>query len=103
MLPKRKRVTKEVFQGIMKTGRTTSSPLFVFRYISSSTPQYAFVAPKSIAKNAISRNKLRRQGYNTLRLYKLKPYAGIFFYKKGAQNSTPQEIKESISTILSKI
>jgi len=103
MLPKRKRVTKEIFQDIIKTGRTLSSPLFVFRYIPNSTPRYAFVAPKSVAKQAIIRNKLRRQGYNILRKYKLKPYLGAFFYKKGSQNATIDDINKDINSILNKI
>lgn len=101
MLPKKKRVTKEQFLIIMKKGGTLSTPLS--RYIAQNTPQYAFVAPKSVAKTAVERNRLRRQGYNSLRGFILKPYAGIFFYKKEAKNATSLEVKEDISKILSKL
>ncbi len=87
----------------MKKGGTLSTPLFVFRYIAQNTPQYAFVAPKSVAKTAVERNRLRRQGYNSLRGFILKPYAGIFFYKKEAKNATSLEVKEDIYKILSKL
>jgi ribonuclease P protein component len=103
MFSKKKRVTKELFQIIMKKGATLQAPLFVFRYIPSDEPHYAFVAPKSVAKNAVDRNKLRRQGYASLKSYPLKQCSGIFFYKKQAKGSPYQEIKESVGCIVDKI
>jgi ribonuclease P protein component len=103
MSSKNKRVTKELFQTIMKKGGMLSSPLFVFRYIPQKPLSYAVVAPKSVAKKAITRNKLKRQGYSALRAYPLPPLSGIFFYKKGAKNATFIEIKENVKVILDKI
>jgi ribonuclease P protein component len=103
MLSKNKRVTKELFQTIMTKGGMLSGPLFVFRYMPSKYPSYAVVAPKSVAKKAVSRNKLRRQGYSALRNHKLPLLSGIFFYKKGAQNASFSDIKENIKTIIDKI
>ena len=102
MLPKKKRVTKEIFQTIMEKGNIVSGSFFVFRYIKQDTPQYAFVAPKKVAKTAVRRNSLRRAGYNILRLYDLKFNAGIFFYKKEALVSNSIEIKKDIDFILKK-
>ena len=102
MLPKKKRVTKEIFQTIMEKGNIVSGSFFVFRYIKQDVPQYAFVAPKKVAKTAVRRNSLRRSGYNILRLYNLKSNAGIFFYKKEALNSDNIEIKKDIDFILKK-
>jgi ribonuclease P protein component len=103
MLSKKKRVTKDLFQAIMKSGKVIQSPFFIFRYIKQNPPNYAFVAPKSIAKTATERNKLRRRGYNSLSLMVKIPLAGIFFYKKEAKNATFKEIKEDIGDLLSKI
>jgi RNase P protein component len=103
MLSKNKRVTKELFQKIMNTGGSLSSPFFVFRYLYGDRPQYAFVAPKSVAKRAVDRNKLRRIGYNTLNSYTLKNFLGIFFYKKQGKNASTQEIKEDIVSILKRL
>ena len=103
MLSKKKRITKELFQKIMKNGGTLSGSLFTFRYMTSFTPQYAFVAPKAIVKKAPPRNKLRRQGYAALRSFPLKPCAGIFFYKKESKNATFAEIKADIAKIIQKI
>lgn len=102
MLPKKKRVTKELFHSIMKNGKTLSSPLFVFRYIPQGNPQFAFVAPKSVAKQANKRNTLRKQGYSTLRTYPISKNAGIFFYKKGSQGAPFSQIKQEIKEILQK-
>jgi ribonuclease P protein component len=103
MLPKKKRVTKEQFLTIMKQGGTLSVPLFMFRYIPQKTPQYAFVAPKTIAKSAVDRNRMRRQGYNALIGQTLKPCVGIFFYKKEAQKASPKDIKDNVAMVFSKI
>ena len=103
MLPKNKRVTKELFQKIMKIGGTLASPLFVFRYMESDKPQYAFVAPKTVAKRAVDRNKLRRTGYNALNTYTLKNISGIFFYKKAGKLASKGEIKGDIGVLLKKL
>ena len=103
MLPKKKRVTKDLFQTIIKSGRVINSPFFIFRYIKQNSQNYAFVAPKKVAKTAVERNKLRRKGYNALSLLVKIPTAGIFFYKKEAKSATFKETKDDISNILNKI
>jgi ribonuclease P protein component len=102
MLPKKKRVTKNVFQSIIKERKTLSTTLFLFHFKKSDTPQYAFVAPKNIFKKAIERNKYRRIGYNIL--IKTPPIngSGIFVYKKPSYTANQKEIKEEIIFILNK-
>ncbi len=103
MLPKKKRVTKDLFQSIMKAGKVIQSPLFVFRYISSTTPRYAFVVSKTVVKQAVLRNRLRRKGYNALSQYPKTPsIMGIFFYKKTAKDAVFHDIKKDIGNILDK-
>lgn len=102
MLAKKKRITKELFQVIMKNGRVIHSPLFTFRYIKHD-PGYAFAVPKAVSKRAVDRNSLRRKGYNTLRTCSLKPVAGVFLYKKMAEKPSALYIKENIVFILDKI
>jgi len=102
MFSKKKRVTKDLFQAIMKQGKILSGSLFVFRYIKQDNPQYAFIAPKSVAKQAVDRNRLRRLGYNGLRSCPINSHAGLFFYKKEAKNASFKEIKEDIKSILLK-
>jgi len=103
MLPKKKRMTKDVFQSVMKTGKFFHSSLFSFRYIPSSETQYSFVVPKGIAKKATTRNKFRRLGYNILNKQDLKPMLGIFLYKKEALKLKKEEIEKDIKAILIRI
>jgi ribonuclease P protein component len=103
MLPKKKRVTKGVFQTLMKEGKTFSTQLFLLYYKKSDIPQYAVVAPKGIFKNAVKRNKYRRIGYNVLRNVVITSGTGVFMYKKQAIISTQTEIKENILFLLKKV
>jgi ribonuclease P protein component len=103
MLPKKKRVTKEIFQTITKGGKTFSTPFFLFFYTRTDIPQYAFVAPQKIFKTAVIRNKYRRIGYNILNSIHIKQGSGVFFYKKEVLGATHPEIKENILFILKKV
>ena len=88
----------------MKKGSVVSGHFFMFRYLIK--PQLgvkmACVAPKSVAKNAVKRNKLRRRAYSVLRKYPIKGGQGIFFYKKEGVNADFKEINEDIGFLLKK-
>lgn len=86
----------------MDKGIIVYGSFFIFRYINSDLPLFAFVAPKKIAKMATKRNLLRRRGYNILRFYKIKSGSGIFFYKKEGLIASPIELKQDIDLILKK-
>lgn len=86
----------------MKIGVILNNPYFTFRYIKQEIPQYSFVVPKKIQKNAILRNKFRRIGYNFIKKNEQKPVAGIFFYKKEAFIDK-SGIGKEITSILNKI
>jgi len=103
MLPKKKRITKDIFQTILKKGNIVSGSFFLFKYIKESHPRYVFVVSKKIAKTATKRNSLRRRGYNILKQYNLKNCAGIFFYKKEALNVSIDELKKDIGFVLERI
>ncbi len=86
----------------MDKGSIISGSFFVFRYIKQAIPQYAFVAPKKIAKNATKRNNMRRKGYNIMRFYDINKNAGIFFFKKEAILAQNTDLKKDIDFILKK-
>jgi len=102
MLSKKKRVTKDIFQTILKKGNIVSGSFFLFRYTPFDRQAYSFVVAKKIAKTAVTRNSLRRVGYNILRIYDLKPCAGVFFYKKEAMGVKKEGLKNDIEFILKK-
>ncbi len=69
-----------------------------------SQPQISFVAPKSVAKLAVSRNSLRRKGYRALGEYiSLFPAGthGVFIFKKSSIEL--EEIENEIKAILKKL
>lgn len=104
MIPKKKRMTKDVFLSVMKEGKILSSPLFLLRFFNYGGPKYACVVPKSVEKMATKRNSLRRKGYNALRVAQPLPhFTGIFFFKKGSEKANPLEIKDQIQGLLNKI
>ena len=103
MLPKKRRITKAVFEALMKEKRVASTNLFLFYSRKSDICQFAFVAPKNIFKKATTRNKYRRLGYNILRsIPSIKNKIGIFVYKKQAILATKEEIKKDIFYLLNK-
>jgi ribonuclease P protein component len=103
MLPKKERVTKEIFQNILKVGKFFSTSLFTFYYLQNQGSRYSFVAPKKIFKTAVIRNKYRRLGYNILRRLPIDLGYGIFMYKKQALFANKNEIEQDINFILKKV
>ncbi len=103
MLPVKKRVTKKLFDEILKKGVVFYGSFFTFRYINNTEiRRYAFVVPKKIAKKAVDRNKLKRRAYNIIRSLPTKNSSGIFFYKKNGIDASYLDIKNDIIFILKK-
>lgn len=107
MISKDRRVTKGLFDSVIKEGSVQHSPLFTLRYKAfsgNSDYKLACVAPKSIARLASKRNSLRRQGYRAISGINVKKgFIYIVFYKKQAKEATFEQIKEDLSTLFFKI
>ena len=107
MLPKKNRADRKAVEKIFKEGIFLNSPNLTFKYLKNNNsfqPQISFIAPKNIAKLAVKRNLLRRQGYNILGKYINDlpvGISGVFVYKK-YQNDV-LVIENEIKNILSKI
>ena len=98
-----KKVTKKLFDQIMREGVCFYGTFFTFRVIiNKNNPKYAIVAPKSVAKTAVDRNKLKRVGYSALRGFGIKNSQGILFYKKNNLKIPFVEIKKDINFLLNK-
>ena len=102
MFPKKERVTKNAFRVLIKERKIISTPLFLFYFKKSDNPQYSFVSPKKVFKNAVERNKYRRNGYKILSTYGVKSGSGIFVYKKQATSATEAGMRKDIFSILKK-
>lgn len=79
-----------------------SSSLFVLRYLQDVHPQFAVVAPKSVAKRAVLRNKLRRQGYNALRMIGPNNSKALLMYKKFSEAPSSKAITDDIKALLTR-
>ena len=69
MLPKKNRVDRKGINLLFKEGKSIVSPIFTFKfkvYGTKAEPRVSVTAPKSVTKLAVSRNLLRRRGYNAL-------------------------------------
>lgn len=107
MLAKKNRADTKIVEQVFKTGKFINSHFLTFKFKLNSTstvPRISFVSPKSIAKLAVNRNKLRRLGYQALKKYFSKLPSGIegvFVFKKALHSI--EDIENEIKNILSKI
>ena len=106
MLPKSNRVDKKGIDLLFKQGKSLFSPVFTFKFLINPENQrkISFIAPKSVSKLAVNRNKLRRKGYNSLKNYINQApngILGVFVFKKYEDNL--EKIAHEIKNILSKI
>ncbi len=107
MLAKKNRADVKTVKQIFKIGKFFTSPNLTFKFIlkhNSDSPHISFIVPKSIAKLAVKRNKLRRRGYHILKTY-MKDFplglVGVFVFKKYQDDILI--IEDEIKTILHKI
>ncbi len=114
MLPRKNRVDKKGIDLIFKEGKSVASPNLTFKFIKTGknfSPRTSFIAPKSVAKLAVMRNKLRRLGYRALtRHIKNFPSGlmGAFVFKIRPTEQSPGReyqtiIEDEIKNILNKI
>lgn len=104
MVSNKKRVTKKVFNQIMKTNFSVYNNFFNIIYFKKEekTPSYAVVVPRGVSRKATERNKLKRKGYAVLRLFVFKNVDFIVFYKKNGAKLSFEEIKQNIVSLLKK-
>jgi len=110
MLPKKKRLNKELFSEINKGFKKVDTPLFLLKarfLVINQLPKFSCVVSKKVSKSAVSRNRLRRVFYEALRKnVPLAPRGAIFvFYLKPQslnleQKSFEAEIKTALKQLL---
>lgn len=108
MLPKASRIRATEFPTLLGSTRSLHGRLLSISYTSPDSTisgKFAVVAPKSVAKLAVDRNKLRRRVYAILREYKnaIVPRAScMVFLKKDSKSAPRQEIKDELVSLLKK-
>lgn len=69
MLPKALRMERKDFPSLSKEAFFKSNNTFILRFKKISTPsKFSFSVSKKVAKNAVDRNRMRRQGYRCLQI-----------------------------------
>lgn len=124
MLSKKNRADKKAVDNIFKGSKVFDFPILTFRFVlfnkaenllqkadesgyflqKSLAPRISVIVPKTVAKLAVKRNSLRRQGYEALKKHINQFPAGlvgVLVFKK-ATNSI-LEIENEIKNILNKI
>ncbi len=107
MLPKKNRVDRKGVNLLFKEGKSLVSPILSFRFIIKSTKspaQISFTTPKSIAKLAVIRNKLRRRGYTAVQKH-LNNFPsgimGVFVFRKYEDDVS--KIEQDIKSFFNRI
>ncbi|MEK7574812.1 MAG: ribonuclease P protein component [Patescibacteria group bacterium] len=111
MIPAKRKVSYDLFEGLMKKGRVHHSEHFSFRLFTeaSAVPaRFSVVVAKKIdpkAKSAVWRNTVKRRFYTLLRplLLRSRPGTiGVFFVKKTAEAATRAQLSAEIEEVLNK-
>ncbi len=108
MIAKKHRVNRSKIDYIMKKGYSSSSSLFLVKFKKNSEQfsRYSVIISKKIAKEAVTRNLLRRRAYESLRLNipneensATNHYDLIMIAKKHLASSTFKAIKSDVTNI----
>lgn len=106
MLPKKKRIAKNVFNGVLKAGKSAFSPYMTLRYTATSgQSRFAAVVPKAVAKKAVERNHIRRRIYESVKSVEksvIFGYSCVFFAKKEIVSLTFAELEKQVADLLTK-
>jgi ribonuclease P protein component len=107
MALKRRRISKKLFDQVLRGGNVLHSPHFTFRFLKNEENCYTIgvVASKKVARKAVGRNKLKRRGYEAT--YRLQDqikssFIGILFVKKGLDEIPFQDVVVELETVLKK-
>lgn len=69
MLPKIQRIPRKMFPLLLNGAKVFRNDLFLLRLVPNKEKKFAFSVSKKIAKSAVVRNKMRRDGYRLLAKY----------------------------------
>ena len=107
MLPKKHRIDKKLFKEVFGVGKNYYGGLVSLKItpVDDKNIRFTFVAPIKTAKNAVTRNKLKRRArYITAKLlssFKTN-IAVIVFFKKGSEKLDFKELEKELTTAYKK-
>lgn len=106
MLPSSKRLTTPLFKSVMDKGKIFHSSLFNIKLLKiEGKSLFSVAVPKKIAKNAVDRNRIRRQVYSALSSFDKKissGFYGVLIIKALIIKSTFDEILSGLESLFVK-
>ena len=108
MLPKKSRISRELFSKLLLDSKYINFPTFSLRYLNNSEIKETRIGvsvSKKVSKSAVVRNTVRRRVYTTTSsLFKNFP-SGFFLFvaKPGAEKLKGEKLKEEIKKLLDKV
>ncbi|MBT3864547.1 ribonuclease P protein component [Candidatus Peregrinibacteria bacterium] len=108
MIPTSNRLKRNQVEYVLKKGLSTSTDLFVVRYIEhkdDEKPHFTIITSTKLSKKAVERNKLKRKIYEAVRLQmpeKLPLYIAII-PKKQALEVKYEKIAQDIAKLFKKL
>jgi len=108
MLPKKRKVEKSLFTGVLNKSKSfygKNISLRVFPIESLETTKFSFVVSKKVSNKANKRNLLKRRGFSVVKniiKHTNKGFVCVFYYKKNALSSSYVEIEKDIKYLLTK-
>jgi ribonuclease P protein component len=106
MLKKTQRIPRGQFDALYKVGTRLHSPLCQLVYQAASSPAFSVVVGKKVAKQAVTRNRLRRRVYGVVErsLVPLELHiAGIILLKPHAKTATRLQLQADVVSLLARI
>jgi ribonuclease P protein component len=120
MLPRKERVSKQLFPVLVKKSRSYNSDHLILRVSNlrnlpkgsfffkkgetSNLPKlFSFTVSKKVAKHAFRRNTLRRRGYSLIKERKNdfeRGFAYLFFFKKKSKELSSKAIGKEIDELI---
>jgi ribonuclease P protein component len=109
MLPKSRRISRAEVKTFVKNNHRNMAyhghflSLFLYKKPDISATQFSFSVSKKVAKSAVVRNKLRRQGYTAIEniLNTVTPgFYCMFNFKKGSSTLKATDISKEIHTLV---
>ena len=104
MLPKNRRIPRKMFPLLSNGAKIFKNKLFLLRFVLESNQKisrFCFSVSKKVARNAVTRNKMRRAGYSFLKKYlsEIKPEViALFSYRVIPKDE--EEIIKNLTSIL---
>jgi ribonuclease P protein component len=102
MLPKSSRLNHSSFAEVFQKGKSQRGRYVRLQILARlGQAQSAVVVPKSVARKAVDRNRLRRRGYAALERISLPPnYAFILFMTSASKNISVADLVLDITATL---